>query len=802
MKNDLRYALRVLGRSPGFTVVAVLALALGIGANTAIFTVVNAVLLRALPFPDAERLVIGFAKTRNFPRGSPSWPDFLDWRARNRTFQEMASYRNASFNLTGVNEPARLFGKHVSAPFLKVLGIEPSLGRFFTTEEDQPGAEKVAVLTYSCWQQRFGGDAKVLGRSILIDAAPTTIIGVLPPAYAAFSRQDEILVPQGLIAGTPWQRARNNHTGIVALGRLKPGVTFDQAREDLVKIAADLEKEYPESNTGGSANAELLSANLVRTLRTPLLVLTGAVGFVLLIACVNVANLMLARATGRQREMAVRAALGAARWRLMRQLTAESLLVAAFGGLAGVLMAVWGLDALLAVAPERIRAIDGLGLDWRVLGFTALLTISTGLLFGLAPALSASRADLARSLAQRASTGNLPGRRLRNTLLIGEVALTVALLVGAGLMIRTLERLYQSDPGFQHEKLLTMRYQLTGRDHWTDADRAPVHQQIVEETARVPGVISAAVGESVPMRGTNWTSVFMAADKPVPARADLPTSIFDPVSPGYFRTMGIKLLRGRLLTDADTGSAPKVCVISDALARAIWPGEDAIGKRMRQGFPESKAPWIEVVGVVSNIKQDGLDDKGRMQTYWPMAQTNNQSMNLIVRTAGDPMSVARSVEKAIHAFLPDLPLYNATSMDQVIAGSVADRRFSMIMLGCFAGLALLLAAVGIYGVISYTVAQRTQEIGVRVALGASSGQVLKSVIGSGMLLVGIGLLAGLAGSIALTDWMSTMLYEVKPSDPLTLAVVTAVLAFSALIACVVPARRALRVDPIEALRQE
>ena len=803
--QDLRYSARMLLKQPGFTLIAVLTLALGIGANTAIFSVVHAVLLRPLPFPEPDRLVIlattGVGATY---RAGVAYPDYVDWRTGTQSFEDTACFLNTGFNLTGVEPPVALPGRRVNWNLFPLLGVKPQLGRLFAEPDDQAGAVSTALISHGLWTDKFGGDPAVIGKKISLDGNQFEVIGVLPPGFELL-RRDDIYVPLGLWF-TPNHNLlkRSNQFPLYVLGRLKRGVSEEQARTELAAVAAQLARQYPTTNTNRSATAVGLADLQVENVRPVLLVLLGAVGCVLLIACVNVANLMLVRAAGRERELAVRLALGAGRGRIVRQLLTESALIAALGGAIGLLIAAWGIASLTALVPRDLLPLDQVRLNPIVLVFTLCVSVLTGLLFGLLPALHASRTDLNTTLKEGGrSVAGLAWERARKGLLVAEVGLALVLLVGAGLMLRTLHRLTRVDPGFNAANLLTLQFTLPGRVYNIER-RLAFFRECRARIEALPGVRSASFVMSLPIDGSSWNSTFIVADKPVPPPGQLPNAAFTPVSANYFETMGIRLLGGRVFSEAEMTDSPPVTVINETLARRLWPGEDPVGKRLKQGLAESQAAWREVVGVVADVKLYGVQHDAPMHAYLPLAQRNSSYVGLVVRTAGDPLALAKTVERAIHSIDKDLPV-RSRSMDQILGNAIARQRLTMMLLAGFALLALVLAAVGIYGVMAYAVGQRTHEIGIRLALGAQTSNVLRLVVRQGMLLAGMGCIIGVAAALALAKLITSfsgLLYGVTATDPATFALIALLLLVVALVACWIPARRATKVDPLVALRYE
>jgi putative ABC transport system permease protein len=795
--QDARYGFRMLLKNPGFTAVAVVVLALGIGANAAIFSVVNTVLLRPLPYADPDRLmVLRETKLPQFPEFSVSPGNFLDWQKQNTVFEKMAAIQGSAFNLSGDGEPERFRGARISAGLFEMLGVNPAQGRTFLDEEDQPGHNNVAILSHALWQRRFGADPNILGRAITLNATSYTVIGIMPPNFGFPDRETDLWTP---VAFSAQQAQQHGSHYISVIGRLKPGATVDQAQSEMSDIAGRIAGQFPDTNTGWDVRVTPMQEYDVRDMKFTLLVLLGTVAVVLLIACLNVANLLLARATARQKEVAIRTALGASRWRIARQLLTESVLLSIVGGGVGLLLAVWGVGLLLALAPEDLPRVKDVALDSRVLGFTLFVTLLTGLIFGLAPAMQASKPNLNETLKEggRGSTGS--HHRVRGVLVILEVALALVLLVCAGLMIRSFLSLQQVNPGFNPRNALAVSVSLPGKKYPESDQQAAFFTQLVEKVAALPGVQAVGVTQSLPIQSDYVLGFNIQGRPPDPPGEDVSTNYYA-VSPDYFKAMGIALIRGRIFTEQDRKDAPRVAIINETMAKKYFPDEDPIGKHINvTNGPER---FREIVGIVSDVKQYGLDRPTTAQTYEPYLQTPFSSMTLIVRTEGNPASLSAAIRSQVLAVDKDQPVSRIRLLDQVVSDSVAKQRFSMTLLGVFAVLALILAAVGLYGVMSYAVTQRTHEIGIRMALGASARDVLKLVIGQGMMLALIGIGIGLVASFGLTRLMASLLFGVSATDPVTFAVISVVLTGVALGACFVPARRALKVDPMVALRYE
>jgi len=800
--NDIHYGVRMLIKSPGFTLVAVIALALGIGANAAIFSVVNGVLLRPLPYKEPERLVmLRETKLPQFPEFSVAAGNFLEWKRQNTVFERLVAFRGASLNLSGTGDPERLRALNVTDGFFAMLGGQPELGRDFLPEEDQPGHSNVVILSHGLWQRRFGGDPKILNRVLTLSGQSYTVVGVMSAAFKFGSSDSaiDLWTPMGFT-----EQQAQSHGGhyLAAIGQLRNGVKVDQASAEMKAIAARVAAQFPDS-AGWDVTLIPLLEYFVRTIKPALLVLLVAVAFVLLIACANVANLLLGRAAGRQREIATRTALGAGRWRIIRQLLTESILLSLIGGTVGVLLANWGMDLLLTLAPSDLPRMNNVSLDLRTLGFTIAITLLTGLIFGLVPAWHASKPNLIETM-KDASRGSTEGGRrklIRSTLVVVEVASALVLLVGAGLMIKSFWRLQQVDPGFNPDKALTVSLSLPRNKYPEETQQAAFFQQLIEKASALPGVQAAGAAQVIPLDDDFLFSFQIDGRPPLPPGASQSTNFYS-VSAGYFKAMGIPLQRGRLLTERDTKDSPRVAVINETMAKKIFPGEDPLGKRITFDNRDKNPRWYEIVGIVGDVKQYGLDQATTLQTYEPYTQQPFPYMTLVVRTAGDPTTLSAAIRSEILAIDKDQPTTSTRTLNELFSTSMAQQRFSMVLLGVFASVALILAAVGIYGVLSYAVTQRTHEIGIRMALGAGQRDVLRLVVGQGMLLTVIGVISGLLAAFGLTRLMASLLFGVTATDALTFASVASVLIAVALFACYIPARRAMRVDPLVALRYE
>lgn len=802
--KDLKFAFRSLFKRPGFVAIAVITLALGIGGSTAIFTVVDAALLRGLPYKSPDRLVHLWEKTPQdaFSKREFSYPDYQDYQ-KNNVFEGLAAYTGGRVLLSGEGESESVGGPRVNASFFNVLGVDPILGRTFQPGEDQQGGPRVAVLSYGLWQRRFGGDNGVVGKGLTINGESYQIIGVLPQSFQFALRNGDLWLPY---QPTQNQLTRRFMHGTNLIGRLKPGVNESQAQSDLGVIASRIEQEHNQSHAGTTIRIVPLQEEIIGTVRPILLVLLAAVGFVLLIACANVASLLLTRSLARQKEVAIRSALGASRWRVVRQLLTESLVLSLLGGAAGLLIAYWGVPALVAALPQNqlnaMPFLKTLSLDASILAFSFALSLITGLVFGLAPALQSSRLDLNEVLKEGGrNMAAGAGHRLRSAMVVTEIALAVVLLVGAGLMMKSLLRLLQTDVGFKTDNLLTMTTVLPPTKYTQDNQLINFNDQIQERVRSMPGVSNAGTVDILPLNGGNTTRFYIDGD-PVPAPGKEIEANMRFVSDTYFQTLGVPLLAGRMFDQRDTPDKPAVVLIGKTIADRLFAGRDPVGRKIR--YNAIQADPVEIVGVVGDIKITGLDEAIRPVLYYPYRQNAGPFANLVVRSNGDPNALAASVRNEIRNLEPDAAILNVNTMDQMIAQTPASfmRRFPALVISIFAGVALLLASIGIYGVVSYSVSQQTHYIGVRMALGASPADILKMVLKQGLVLALLGLGIGIVAALGLMRLLRTLLFEVSTSDVTTFAVVTGALFAVALVACYLPARRATKVDPLVALRYE
>ncbi len=804
--QDLRYGLRILAKNPGFTAVAVLTLALGIGANSTIFTVVNAALIHPLPFRDANRLVTQWG---NFPAIGYSGPlrtcdrDYAGWRDQNQVFDQIGAYGDWTVSMTGAGDPVRLLGAQTTASLFPMLGMSPAIGRGFSSDEEQPGHSHVALLSDKLWRGRFHADPAILGKSVTFDNEPYTVVGVMPADFG-FPNESDFWTP------IPLTNQCSNAT-LQVIGRLKPGVTIERAQADVSVISRRLDQDH------GSSNWQVTLLPLVRVmgadLRPVLLILLAAVGLVLLIACANVANLLLARAAGRQREIAIRSALGASRRRIIFQLLAESVFLALLGGAAGLVLAVWGHELLAASvallprnlgSPSVMARIASVGVDRWVLGFTLIVSLLTGIVFGSAPSIQASKPELNETLKEsgRTASASLGRGRVRNALVVGEVAVSLILLIAAGLLVRSLVSLTRVNPGFDPKNVLSMNVNLPESRYQTEAQLIAFEQRALRNLETSPDVRAAGEVFGLPMGGA-----IIRGDITPEGQSEATPNIFPykmVVAGDYFRALGIPLIEGRLFNPSDAVGAPSVAIVSSGMAKRFWPGKSPLGKRFKPGFPHDA--WCTIVGVVGDVRTGGLKEESSLALYLPYEQAPSpflmSNLTFVVRTATDPVSAIPAARRSIQAVDPELPVFDIATMEQLVYRSVAEPRFNAFLLGIFATLALALASVGIYGVMSFAVTQRTHEIGVRIALGAEQQDVVRLIVGRGMLLTVTGVGIGVVGALGLTRFLAGFLFGVRPDDTVTFVLVSALLTGVALLACYIPARRATRVDPIVALRYE
>jgi putative ABC transport system permease protein len=804
--QDLKYGARMLARSPGFTLVVLLTLALGIGANTAIFSVVNAVLLRPLPFPRPDRLVLLTERTAQFPILSVSYPNYVDWKRMSHSFEALGGVQTANLTLTGVGDANRVAAQRVSANLFAMLGIRPLAGRTFRPEEDKAAGAPVALVSYGLWKRQFGG-GNLLGQSITLDNKSYTVVGILPPNLTILGQSADVMVPMEPWAATlPDDRAW--HVGIAPIARLKDGVTIEQARAEMNGIVEDLGKQYPLYNTLTGANVYRMQEQLAQNTRSALLVMLGAVGFVLLIGCANVANLQLARAVGRQREIAVRMAIGASRGRLLRQLLTESLLTSLCGAGLGAMLAWLATPRLLALAPNLIPLGNTVEIDGRVLAFTAAIALLAGVAFGLAPALHAARTDVRDALNEtvRGSEGGMRHRKLRGALVIAEVAITMALLVGAGLLLRSFERLQNVAIGFPMEHLLVADVPVSAQTYTKPDQRLEFFDRLIERAAAIPGVEKAGAASFLPVSGRGSAIYFNIEKRPPASAQEYVIANFRAVSSNYLQTLEVPLLQGRWLSPADKENSPAVVIINHTMARTYFGDESPLGQRMQLGaLPDKDSPWMEIVGVVGDIKQ-APDTDSPAEMYLPFRQADAMipvlQMSVVLRTTEAPLSEASALGSIVRDLNPNQPLVKVRTMEDNLATTIALPKFRTTLLALFAGIALLLAAIGIYSVMSYSITQRTREIGVRMALGAAPSDVLRMTLRSGILLALTGVILGAALSLALTRAIGSFLFQVSGTDAATYLAVGGLFLGIAAAACWIPARRATRVDPMVALHYE
>ena len=807
--EDIRFSYRMLVKKPAFTLIAVITVALGIGANSAIFSVVNAVLLDPLPFPDSDRLVMVWGKlpAHELQKLNASPPEFVDYRDRSQAFSAVAVFASLGRNLTGAGEPERHTVTFVTADFFPLLGIQPLRGRAFLAEEDRPGNNQVVILSHGLWQRRFAGDERVIGQTVMLDGRSQTIVGVMPEGFEFPDAETDIWKPMAFEADDLSEDARGSHY-LNLIARLKPGVTREQAQADVSLVAAGMQQEHPdhyEAASGWGATVVGLRDEIVGDTRLILIVLLCTVGFVLLIACANVANLLLARAASRRREMAIRSALGASRWRIVRQLLTESLALSMCGGGLGILLALWGKDLLAPLSPAGLPRASEIHLDARVIAFTFAISLLTGILFGIIPALGASNINLNEALKESGgkATESKSRRHLRGLLVAGEVAMALVLLVGAGLMIKSLYRLQHVELGFDPANVLTMRLSLPQSKYPEPVRQRAFFDELVKRVEAIPNVKSVGLVNFLPLSGSgNQRNISVEGKPENPINAEFRISNAE-----YFRTMGIRLREGRFLNDGDREETTYVAVVNETFTKVFLPGEAPLGKRIKMGGLNSPFRWLEIVGVIDDIKHRGVDLEPRPEMYIsylqpPLKDWNLQSVFLSVRAEGEPGNLLPFVREAVKNIDNDQPIYSVSTMEHLVSRSIAPRRLNMLLMGSFSALALLLASIGIYGVMSYSVTERTHEIGIRMALGARTGDVLAMVIRQGMKLAMIGVGVGLVAALALTRLMENLLFKVSATDLVTYGAITGLLIAVALVACYIPARRATKVDPMVALRYE
>ena len=799
--QDIRYSFRLITKNPVFTLVVLLTLALGIGANTAIFSFANGILIRPLPYPQSDRLVVidETALKRGINSMSVSFPNYLDWREQNSVFEDIGIYfGNNRFALSGIGPPEELRGSYISHGLFEILRVSPIVGRTFTESEDRENEDDVVILGYDLWQRRFGGDPNIIGQKVTFNNLSRTVVGVMPPGFK-FPEVSELWAP---VALTTKSFTRTDH-GLNSIARLKDGVTLEQAQAEMNSIAARIEQQNPVTNEGLGVSVTSLHKNLTGDYRQALLVLLGVVGCVLLVACVNVANLMLARASARQKEVALRAALGASRWRVIQQLLVESLMLAVAGGVLGLVLSIWALKLLLGSIPIQLPFWMKFGLDLRVLAFTVGVTVLTGLLFGVIPALQTSRVDLNDTL-KEGGRGSLTStrNRSRSLLVVSEIALSLVLLVGAGLMIQSFLRLRSVNVGLNPKGVMTVAVILPRMKYPEPPQREAFFKRLLERVSAIPGVESASATATLPLSGGGWGRSLTVEGFPVLSVGQAPMIQHTVVTPNYFRTMGIPLRSGRDFTPADTKGAPLVTIIDDRLARHYWPNESPLGKRIRFGPPEDNEPWHTIVGVVSSVRHQRMQEDTRESVYLPHGEISVNGMSLVTRTSADPQTLVGAIRREVGQLDPDIPIKELATMEQVMAESIWQPRLYATLFAVFAGGALILAVIGIYGVMAYLVVTRTHEIGIRIALGATTRDVLKLIVGRGMKLTAVGVLIGVSGAYALTRLMRGLLFNISATDPITFVLISLLLTLAAFLACYIPARRATKVNPLVALRYE
>jgi putative ABC transport system permease protein len=798
LRQDLRYGARMLAKKPLFTIIAVMTLALGIGANTAIFSVVNAVLLRSLPYHNAKQLIILSSTSTSGDRDGLSVPEAQDYQTRMQSLEDLTAFQSQSVNLTGGERPDRVRGAFVSANFFKVFNLTPIIGRTFAEGEDRQGGEKLAVVNEKMWQERLNSDPNLQAKKLILNGEPYSVIGVVSSSFKEpFDPEVEVWMP---VPNYPGNSGTREWRQLFAIGHLRPGVSLSQAQAEAGTIASQLAQAYPKENAGRNARLEYFSDLLVSRVRPMLWLLFAAVGVILLIACANLANLLLARGLARQREIAVRAALGASRWRLIRQLLTETTLISLAGGAGGLLLAHWGLSALLKL-PQNFVSTEDANLDTRVLLFALAVSLITGWLFGLVPALQLARPDL-QSFLKEGARGSGEGarwNRVRGAFVVAQVALSLLLLVSAGLLIRSFDKLMRVDVGFRPERLLSLEYRLPRTKYREPQAQWNFHRQVMERIQEVPGVQSVSLVRGLPFSGNGATTAITLLDREPPAKGQEPEVMFNTAMPNYFETIGIPFFKGRLFGNQDQVNTPPVLIINQTLAQRFWPGQDALGKQIKF---VSDGTTGTIVGVVGDAKHYWVEEEQRPQVYAAYSQQPGLFATVVIRTTVEPLSLSESVRQAVWKVDSDQPMWKIRTVEFLVNRSLADRKFLLALMGIFASLALVLTMIGLYGVISYLVNQRTQEIGIRMALGAQMADILRMVLKQGMVLVFIGVALGLAAASLMTRLMSRLLYQVSATDPLTFASIVLLLIAVALLACYLPARRATKVDPLVALRYE
>lgn len=809
--SHLRYTFRLLLKSPGFTFTTVLIMGLAIGANTAIFSLVNAVLLESLPYPESERLFSIFEVSPMYPKISLDYPDYLDWRANQHSFQEIAVFRKDDFNLTGNGDPERVHGAFVTASYFRVLRVPPRLGRAFADSDDRTGGANVAVLSDRLWRSRFGGDPTIIGRTLVLNDVSYEVIGIAPPQLITPEAVD-VYLPFGYYVNQPNFTDRGRHPGLICIGRLKPDVPASRALADFQVIARDLSVRYPDSNSNISVDLTPLLEDAVGQYRMTLYLLLGVVGLVLLIGCANVANLLLGRAMARQREIALRAALGASRRRLVNQLLLENVVLAVLGGAVGLLLAEGSLDAIVALAPHDVARFQHVHVNGTVLLFTTIVTLGSGLVFGLWPALRMSRVNIRETLESaggRSSTAGAGRQRSQALLVIGQVALASLLLVAASLLIQSFQGLQNVPLGFDPHNVLTAGIKLPDSKYQNFPDEPPkraamvsVYDSLLERLQSIPGVEASALGHSAPFGGSDWSMDFGVVGQPEPRLGEEPTAQYESVSPDYFKTLKIQVVRGRTFDAEDRIGKTPVVIIDEKLAIRCFPNQDPIGQQLLEDSHKPNSEKYTIVGMVRTVRTNDLVNAPKLaELYFPVAQRPELPMTILVKTKSDPQTVVSAVREAVQSVDPNLPVFNIRTMDTRISNELVTQRLSLILVSLFSVLALLLAAVGLYGVLAYSIAQRTREIGIRIALGAESGTIINLVARQGLTIVGIGLVAGILGSFILTRLIESLLYGVSGTDPIALLTAIGVLGLAAFLACLVPALRAVRIDPMIALRE-